>query len=568
METASSSSSCPYTMHISQQIQQMNGFELLFLLLAMQYHFSAYAESNERMEPEEITDLLEELQQSYRHLFEPEESLQVMDVVEESNEEKTDSMPIDVFLEICISLLTKSSALIRDVVLRAFRAICNRIESEHSLAILLNAISEKTSFNDRFPKDTATIMDSEANEIINESRSSSDEENDKVDQISPSGYIEDSDVSIDIEQADIMEMTQLDDQLSEMFRTLKQRKKPRNLEHQRASFQFKCRLLDLLEIVLKKLHRKPIIFRIVVPLLQLRLTYLTGNANNDSVNAFSSKLDSILSKKLFKLKDFPRELNDSEVEFLLSQFEIVWKLAVEKSNRHQKENLPSKSLLIGNAIHFLVRVLISNRNSLVLEKLSSFLREALTQYASKKGLLTIHFFSELLRRHSWLGWYVLVDVVQLSISARSHFLRFQLFALIPVFLPRYPIHELAEEQEKFSGNLSETDFIDSKAKMIMLRKSFSNLSEAFSQFLAMLLQDTSKIDTSHLKEIFASMRAVLCTILLFRKVKKTDLEFAKEITDITKRYLLKNEEISRKNSIKAIFNKFLSDLDSYLQMLT
>lgn len=139
------------------------------------------------------------------------------------------------------------------------------------------------------------IEENESKETSNEEsdESSSEEETSNLDEESENSTQEEEENII----TDDDEMIKYDEKLAEMFKHLKNRKASKQ-DLERKTIHFKFKVLDLVEIIIRKLETNPLIFNLVLPLIES----LKVQQELPEAKSLVEKIASLLTKKLFKIK--------------------------------------------------------------------------------------------------------------------------------------------------------------------------------------------------------------------------------------------------------------------------
>eukprot|EP01118_Nematostelium_gracile_P018812 TRINITY_DN8501_c0_g1_i1.p1 TRINITY_DN8501_c0_g1~~TRINITY_DN8501_c0_g1_i1.p1 ORF type:complete len:875 (-),score=238.11 TRINITY_DN8501_c0_g1_i1:3-2264(-) len=360
-------------------------FELLFLVIGFSF-----------LQTEESAELLttvEDLDHCYSELF-------------SKSKKKGETEPINVLVDVMVSLLSQNGTMFRDVVQRVFRVFCRDLTQE-SLNILIEIVVGK-------PLEEASEEEDE---------SDMEDEEDEI-EMDESGLVADKDISEDEEEDmipddDDEEMEKYDLKLAEMFKHMKaQKSMKRELENK--SLHFKFKILDLIDIAAKKLDDKMIIFTIILPLIRA----VKSNRTVNQSEAILSKVVNILEKKIYK-GGYPVDLSEEDVDVVHSVLKSLWGL----TNRSSSKELS----LVGHGILFLVRALIGNKKpgspygALHQQPFLEQFHKKMDIFFSKKKL-NATFFMEMLVRHPWLAWNSLDNIFQGIQNGKTDFLKSQPFA--------------------------------------------------------------------------------------------------------------------------------------------
>ncbi|PKK70866.1 hypothetical protein RhiirC2_849581 [Rhizophagus irregularis] len=327
---------------------QLEGFHWLF----------SYAILTLYIEPEEAMNALEDLQVCFNKMFvQSKRSLKKKktEKTEENAEENHD--PIDVIVDVLLSFLAKPSAFLHNMTEQAFKVFCGGI-TKSSLDLMLDLISKKGNVeelvdemdideeNNDDSSDESIEHDSDNEETDNEKREVKDQSVIEIGQQDKQHENEDSEED-QSNQDKIME--EFDSKLSEFFKQKKfEKKKRKDAKYQR--IHYKHKVIGLLKIFVKEQPHNPLIFELIVPLLEI-----SKNAKTDEIA--KSAFD--LSTKIIVIKDGPTEFDENKVLTLLekvqdmarkSSFGDMMKLCWNSSafllksmvRRYKYENIPGE----------------------------------------------------------------------------------------------------------------------------------------------------------------------------------------------------------------------------------
>ncbi|KAJ3154275.1 hypothetical protein HDU89_008342 [Geranomyces variabilis] len=299
-------------------LAQYRAFELLFVHVLLQ----VYAE------PEEAVGVLEELENCYALFFKAKDQKKKRKAADDVEDDDEEHEPIEVLVDVLISFLAKPSALLRTLSQEVFKVFCTQL-TKKAVDLIFEVLSTKGGvagaselFED---EDNDNAMDLDDPEGDEEDEEEDDEEDDDDDE-SDDEDDEDADAAVDeelrlkikeamgkaaadededSEEEDFMgddEMGAFDDKLAEIFRQRKDIKSAKKDLKQQV-MHFKYRVVDLLEVFIRKASDNPLIIELIMPLLNLLTT--TGRSADDQ--ELHVKLESLVKNKLFKIKDVPSE---------------------------------------------------------------------------------------------------------------------------------------------------------------------------------------------------------------------------------------------------------------------
>ncbi|KAG0373315.1 DNA-directed DNA polymerase [Mortierella sp. AD032] len=337
---------------------QYKAFELLFVQMILQLY----------VEPEDSTNILGELHDCYDKVFAAPKKASGKKASNDDDEEE-EIQPVEVIVDILLSFLIKPSALLRHVSEQVFVIFCDKM-TKTGLELMLSTLQTKDNKDDMFGEEGE---DDDAEADANNQSDDDEEEGDSDDDEDESEDMdvdedEDDDAPVDEEfrkklaaalnvkdvddedeseeeLLDDDQMMAFDDKLNEIFRQ-KKLAKAQQKDAKQTLVHFKNKVLDLLELYIKKQSSNELVLDLIVPLLSL---VLIPSASNKPVH---DKISAMLRNKLAKIKDYPRDIDDEAVFEILSQ---VHELA--------KKSPDAKfSGLCGDLSVLLVKVLIGGQD--------------------------------------------------------------------------------------------------------------------------------------------------------------------------------------------------------------
>ncbi|KAF9941246.1 DNA-directed DNA polymerase [Mortierella alpina] len=342
---------------------QYKAFELLFVQMILQLY----------VEPEDSTNILGELHDCYDKVFASSSKKangKKAAAKEEDQEEEEEIQPVEVIVDILLSFLIKPSALLRHVSEQVFVIFCDKM-TKTGLELMLSTLQTKDNKDDMFGEeqdgeededdeadahnqsdDEDSEDESEDMDVDEEEDDDEDEDNEPVDEefrkkLAAALNVKDNDDEEESEEEllDDDQMMAFDDKLNEIFKQ-KKLAKAQQKDAKQTLIHFKNKVLDLLELYIKKQSSNELVLDLIIPLLSL---VLIPSASNKPVH---DKISALLRNKLAKIKDYPRNVDDEHVFEVLSQ---VHELA--------KKSPDAKfSGLCGDLSLLLVKVLISGQD--------------------------------------------------------------------------------------------------------------------------------------------------------------------------------------------------------------
>ncbi|KAF9582128.1 DNA-directed DNA polymerase [Lunasporangiospora selenospora] len=350
---------------------QYKAFELLFVHMILQLY----------IEPADSTNILGELHECYDKVFASASRSKKANgkkaaAQDEDEEEEEEIQPVEVIIDILLSFLIKPSALLRHVSEQVFVIFCDKM-TKTGLELMLSTLSTKDNKDDMFGEENDE-EDGDEDEDKDESMDDEDEDEDEEDEDEEDEDedAEDMDVDEDVdeelrkkvaealgvkstgsddeededEEEDLLDDDQMmafDEKLNEIFRQ-KKLAKAQQKNAKLTLIHFKHKVLDLLDLYIKKQSRNALTLELIMPLLTLVLVPSSAN------KPIHDKISSILRNKLAKIKDYPHgeDVDDDHV------FEIL-----EQVHELAKKSPDAKfSSLCGELSLLLIKVLIGGQD--------------------------------------------------------------------------------------------------------------------------------------------------------------------------------------------------------------
>ncbi|KAF8557343.1 hypothetical protein OG21DRAFT_1494920 [Imleria badia] len=359
-----------------------------------------------------------------------------------------DPSPIDVLVDVIIGFLEKASAFTRSVANESFSRVTSAVQGS-TLELILSQL-ERREPSELVEEDEDEEMSSgddvdDANEEEDEeedeeegsssgeagsgesdSEEGDDEAADEVrkkieDALKASGMgVGKDDSEEDSDEEELMDdeqMMALDDTLANIFRSrTHERKSKKRVDAQREATHFKNRVLDLVDIFVRREPRSPLNVRLLLPLVEL------ATKSTLDERQLSDKASGILKSRLVKSKDVPTTALRDEVETVLR----------EVHRRAQKSHASDALGVLSQASLYLCRILISLGEE---DVAVTMFQESFDDYVSRKASpLAFSFFQDWARRFPTLGWKLRDSVLESSSKAVNLYRRCQAFQLLQIIL--------------------------------------------------------------------------------------------------------------------------------------
>lgn len=426
-------------------------FELLFSHMVL----------NLFTEPDQAMDILKELKACYERQ-------------KTKYEEKNDEEPhwAEVLTEVLLSLLTKTSSLFRHVVDQVFFLLAPHL-TQDALNMIIESLDPRKGINGEnleivdesdveeddeemeYDEEKAKV---ESNGVHGEDESGDDDDSSSneeggetvgaVDEafraevqaaLGPAMVDMDKEESSSDEDLDDEAMMKLDGALAAVFKSQLQaiRDKNKNKDAMKIILHFKLRVLDIIEILIKKQASNPLILEVVIPLLNATWSAL----NSKDFRTLGEKAQALFQNKLCTAKELPPApaINAKDVHKKLE--DLIQKAMMA----------PSMAIvsLITRGCLYLVRVLRGSQTKqsvaagmkkkeencleetgklclLNTKRVTAAFKKALEDFMLKRSThLHPVLFTELIKRFPHLGWHLAADLVEYLETAVNNFRKSQ-----------------------------------------------------------------------------------------------------------------------------------------------
>lgn len=365
--------------------------------------------------------------------------------------------PVDILVDTIIGFLEKSTAYLRTVGYQVFSLLSGSVK-DTTIDLILAQLER------RDPSQLAEDDDEdmEDHEIVNEGEEDNDESaSDDEDEASPDddsgddsdgnevdlelrnkieealriNGIEPATGETDSEDEELMDddqMMAIDEQLAQVFRSRTNEKKGgKSVDAQREATHFKNRVLDLVDIFLKKQTSSPYVLRLVMPLVDL-----FGGSSQDE-RQLSDKAKGILRSRFSKAREMPTELAPDQVLLVASN------IHTQARKAHSSDLLSILSL----CSIYLSKALVYLKAE---ESLLELYKESLTDFATRKNsVLNPTFFQDFLRRFPVEGWSLRQDLLSLAKSSINAYRQCQVLQLLELLIKLLPMSEHEKEFIEF-----------------------------------------------------------------------------------------------------------------------
>ncbi|KIY51003.1 hypothetical protein FISHEDRAFT_38185 [Fistulina hepatica ATCC 64428] len=350
-----------------------------------------------------------------------------------STDEATSPVPVDVLVDVIVGFLEQSSAYLRAYGNKAFSLLCDSVrDSTIDLILIQLERRDPMGQGDEDAEDATPVEDGDEDaddDIGSESESDEeDEENEeasetlrlkieealKVSGIKPATE-DDEDEDEDEEFMDDDQMMAIDAQLAQVFKS-QTGEKSKGVDVQREATHFKNRVLDLLDIFLKKQPSSALVLRLVQPLVEL----IVGSGPDE--RQLSDKARGIFNSRIAKSKELISDVDVAAASSLLQD------LHTRARHIHSADNLSTLS----QASLYLSRNLVHVGS----EKLVvAAYRESLSDFATRKNsTLNVAFFQNFLSRNPLCAWSLRMDVLEICEKAVNVYRRCQILQFAQILI--------------------------------------------------------------------------------------------------------------------------------------
>jgi hypothetical protein len=260
---------------------------------------------------------------------------------------------------------------------------------------------------------------------------------------------------------------------------------------------FKLRVLDLFEIIVKKRDSDVIIIGTVMPLLEALKIHSTSDRDVEIFNKCMSVF------RLFKSISYPKEIEKKSVEDVIQE---VSSLVLKCKDRQSLEWYAA-------AYSYLFRIIRGNFVESGSDAILSYYQTLLQNFFFEKNSnLNISFFNGLITRHPEDGWKIFGFLVKASKSAVSGFACFQAYLLLETVLRHNSAAFKSEILDQFNRHGNElicnatSYFSISESEQIN-----SNRAKAILKVVSQLVQTCKKvsIDAPALNDLVSKLQAFL-----------------------------------------------------------
>ncbi|KAH6918992.1 DNA-directed DNA polymerase [Coprinopsis sp. MPI-PUGE-AT-0042] len=384
---------------------------------------------------------------------------------DEKAEDVQDFDPIDELTDVIIGLLEGSTPYMRSIVNQTFGYISGAVNE--STIDLLIAQLERRSPAELAKDDDEDDEEMEGDEDDEDTSSSEsfgdvdigdDEEDEEIDlelrnkleaalKASGIGAIEgesddddendsEDDSEEDEELMDDDQMMAIDEQLAKIFSERAKEKKGKDTNAQREATHFKNRVLDLLDIYMRKHPEHRLVPRLILPLINLIIT------SGSDETQLKDKAKGILRSRICKAKEFPSIVDADEAAEILSS------LHTQARKAHGGDDIE----LLGLTSIYAVKLLIqADQKEVVATAYQESLQDFLTR---KNSSLNSQFFKGFFQRYPSQAWQLRSQLIDLCSKAINGYRQAQTVQLLDILVSQLPnIGEEPSIVKEFMKNL-------------------------------------------------------------------------------------------------------------------
>ncbi|KAL5533021.1 POL5 [Sanghuangporus sanghuang] len=428
----------------------------------------------------------------------------------DKEDEPSDRPPVDLVVDVIIGLLENSTSFTRVIADQSFGMLASLV-NDSTVDLILTQLERRDPNEDVLEEDDESDDDSEDSGISskdgtdddeNESASSPDNgEEEELDdegtealrkalQAAVSGREdedgEESDISLDASDLDNEQMMAIDEKLAAVFRERSSgRRKGKDVGAQREATYFKNRVLDLVEMYMKRQPSSRLIFRFILPLIELAAT------SSSDEKQLSDKAKGILRSQLSKTKDAPTIDDASKGVQLLESLHL----------RARKAHSQDTVSIISICSLFVAKALIRNDERAVLRIYEESIADFFTRKASS---LNPAFIVDFTRRHPHLAWSIRSCITEALGNSVNGYRQSQAFSILQTVLTSLPQPEAKKDEIlAFTSEMSKS-FLDALNKSCVAEKPLMN--------------------SAHMKQ---ALRVVLSSVRFTKRFTTNSAEFEK-----------------------------------------
>ncbi|KAF9500999.1 hypothetical protein BDN71DRAFT_1381267 [Pleurotus eryngii] len=353
--------------------------------------------------------------------------------------ETTDPEPIDILVDVIIGFMERSTNYLRTVGSQVFGLLSESVTSTTVDLILTQLerrdpapVDDEDDEEDEEDEEEDEEDEGVDGEVSTKEDQSEEEDGDgdeeeeedletrrKIeDALRANGLADDEDDDDDLMDDD--QMMAVDEQLAEIFRSRANEKHGKDTNAQREATHFKNRVLDLVEMFIKKQPSSHLVLHFILPLVDL----VAGCGSDEQ--QLADKARGILQSRIGKAKELPLEPNVKNISNALS----------ELHTRARKPRYSSLLAALSQCSLYASKILI------IADSEASVLKEykaSLTDFMTRKGsAFNPAFFQDFIQRFPSLGWKLGDDLLDLSSRSVNVYRQCQAYHLVHVMVSQLP----------------------------------------------------------------------------------------------------------------------------------
>ncbi|KAI0792872.1 DNA polymerase phi-domain-containing protein [Abortiporus biennis] len=403
--------------------------------------------------------------------------------------------PVDVLVDNVIGFLEEATAYMRTVANQVFSLLSGSVK-ESTVDLIVAQLERRNPAELAENEDDDDDVEMDGDEEGDEDRAGSSEDEDSDEDIIEDDEdldeAEDAELRRKIEEAlrvngieaatgdtddeseeelmDDDQMMAIDEQLAAVFKARSDEKKiGKGVDVQREATHYKNRVLDLVETFLKKQPTSPLIFRFILPLVELVAS--TGSDEKQ----LADKASGILRARLGKAKEVPAGIDVEQVATILE----------EVHTRARKAPTSDILLTLNQCSLYLSKALLhSEKEEPVVKAYRQSLADFITRKASR---LNTTFIQDFLRRHPSTAWNLRDDLIEMAGKSVNGYRQTQAF---------YLIHTLINQLSTITNRNSEILSFMSALRKAILDASTKACEEETSSLSAAQMKEILKLATS------------------------------------------------------------------------
>ncbi|KZV71817.1 hypothetical protein PENSPDRAFT_751491 [Peniophora sp. CONT] len=398
----------------------------------------------QRMAVDDATSTLEACVDGVSKLFAPPKKTskkKSKKAAQEDVEEESEPEPIDVLVDIIIGFLEKSTAFTRAVGNQSFSLLSGavkgstvdlvlaQLERKDPAELLADSESEDEDEMDVDEEEGGDEEDDDEEESDDDEAEDDDEEDIEDDEelrkklaaaLGAGAADEEADESEDDEGMDDEQMMAIDEQLAAIFKEQVKKGKSRGENEQREATHFKNRILDLLDIFVKKQPSSALVIPVILPLVELVFS------SSPDEKQLIEKASGLLKSRIGKAKE---AAVDADVTLATEVLENL-------HTRARKVRGADALAVIGGCSLYVSRALVqSGAEEVVLREYTA----SLVEFAERKASdLSIKFFDDFVKRLPGAAWKMREALLAEPAKAVNAYRQVQLWGLVQTLCNNLP----------------------------------------------------------------------------------------------------------------------------------